>query len=130
MPYLVEIKLIGNEDDAFLKVKETLTRIGIASRWQDQTLFQTCHILYKKGKYYIVHFKTMYVLDGRTNNLTENDIARQNTIIQLLQDWNLISVVNPEQIKEPKATLSNIKVVKFSDKQFWKLEPKYRLGRS
>lgn len=130
LPYLVEVRLVGEEDDAFLKVKETLTRIGIASRYQKNTLFQTCHILFKKGRYYIVHFKMMFVIDGRDNNLTTGDIARQNTIIKLLQDWNLIEVVHPEQIAEPQATLANIKVVKHAEKDVWNLEQKYRLGKS
>lgn len=128
LPYLVEVKLIGTERDTFLKLRETLTRIGIASRTEDKVLFQTCHILQKRGKYYIVHFKTMFVLDGRHNNLVPGDIARQNRVIQLLQDWGLLQVVDPAMIEEPKASLSNIKIIQFHDKDNWILSPKYKIG--
>lgn len=130
VPYLVEVTFREGEDEkeGFLKVRETLTRIGIPSRTEDKTLFQTCHILQKRGKYYIVHFKTLFVIDGRENNVTIGDIARQNRIIQLLVDWNLVSVVDPEKMAEPMAGLSSIRIVKHGEKDEWTLVPKYRLG--
>lgn len=128
IPFLVEVDLI---DDSFLRVKESLTRIGIPGKPNGDgvpTLHQTCHILYKRGKYYICHFKTMFVLDGRDNTLTESDIARQNRIINLLQDWNLIKVVNPASIEEPVCSLKTLKVVKFSERNEWKFVSRYDIG--
>ena len=107
------------QPDDFLKVRETLTRIGVASR-KDKTLFQSCHILHKQGKYYITHFKELFALDGKNSTLTENDIQRRNTIALLLQDWNLIDVVNTTLV-ENKAPLSQIKVLPFKEKNEWKL---------
>ena len=115
------------QPDDFLKVRETLTRIGVASR-KDKTLFQSCHILHKQGKYYITHFKELFALDGKNSTLTENDIQRRNTIALLLQDWNLIEVVNTSMV-ENKAPLSQIKVLPFKEKNEWTLEPKYNIGK-
>ena len=115
------------QPDDFLKVRETLTRIGVASR-KDKTLFQSCHILHKQGKYYITHFKELFALDGKTSTLSENDIQRRNTIALLLQDWNLIDVVNTALV-ENKAPLSQIKVLPFKEKNEWTLEPKYNIGK-
>ena len=113
--------------DDFLKVRETLTRIGVASR-KDKTLFQSCHILHKQGKYYITHFKELFALDGKKSTLTENDIQRRNTIALLLQDWNLIDVVNTALV-ENKAPLSQIKVLPFKEKSEWNLVAKYNIGK-
>ena len=110
------------QPDDFLKVRETLTRIGVASR-KDKTLFQSCHILHKQGKYYITHFKELFALDGKNSTLTENDIQRRNTIALLLQDWNLIDVVNTALV-ENKAPLSQIKVLPFKEKNEWNLVAK------
>jgi len=124
---LVEIKF--QEKDDFLKIRETLTRIGVASR-KDQELFQSCHILHKKGKYYIVHFKELFQLDGKTANIDESDIGRRNSIVDLLRQWNLVSVLNPNQILEPRAPLSQIKVIPFKEKSEWVLTQKYSIGNS
>ena len=115
---------LENPDD-FLKVKETLTRIGVASR-KDKTLYQSCHILHKQGKYYIVHFKELFALDGKRTNLSENDIARRNTIVNLLNDWGLVGVVDEAG---PSAPLSQIKVISFREKNDWLLETKYNIGK-
>lgn len=123
---LVEVKIAEEED--FLKIKETLTRIGIASK-KDNTLFQSCHILHKQGKYYIVHFKELFWLDGKPSNFTEEDKSRRNTIVSLLQEWGLIKIVEPDKVKDPKAPMNQIKIVNFKDKVNWNLEPKYNIGR-
>lgn len=115
------------QPDDFLKVRETLTRIGVASR-KDKTLFQSCHILHKQGKYYIVHFKELFALDGKTATLSENDIQRRNTISVLLADWNLIDIVKKEAA-ENKAPLSQIKVLPFKEKKDWILSAKYNIGK-
>ena len=115
------------QPDDFLKVRETLTRIGVASR-KDKTLFQSCHILHKQGKYFIVHFKELFALDGKKATLTQNYIQRRNTIAVLLQDWNLISVVKKEAA-EDKAPLSQIKVLPFKEKKEWNLSAKYNIGK-
>lgn len=112
------------QPDDFLKIRETLTRIGVASR-KDKTLFQSCHILHKQGKYFIVHFKELFALDGKDTNLTENDIARRNTIVKLLGDWGLITM---KETPEPIAPLSQIKVISFKEKDEWTLETKYNIG--
>ena len=122
---LVEIKF--QEKDDFLKIRETLTRIGVASR-KDQELFQSCHILHKKGKYYIVHFKELFALDGKKANLSENDVQRRNRIIKLLSDWGLIEIVKEDLIKDA-APLSQIKVIAFKEKGDWTLESKYNIGK-
>ena len=108
------------EKDDFLKIRETLSRIGVASR-KDKELFQSCHILHKRGKYYITHFKELFKLDGKPSNLDESDIARRNTIVSLLEQWKLVSVVNKTQIEDPKAPLSQIKIKPFREKSEWKL---------
>ena len=114
------------EPDDFLKVRETLSRIGVASR-KNKTLFQSCHILHKQGKYYIVHFKELFALDGKDTNISENDIARRNTITNLLSDWGLLDVVGTTSVEA--APLSQIKVISFKDKGDWKLETKYNIGK-
>ena len=121
---MLEVRL--NEPDDFLKVRETLSRIGVASR-KDKTLFQSCHILHKQGKYYIVHFKELFALDGKDTNLSENDIARRNTIANLLTDWGLVDVVGTSKVEA--APLSQIKVISFKEKGDWKLETKYNIGK-
>ena len=114
------------EPDDFLKVRETLSRIGVASR-KNKTLFQSCHILHKQGKYYIVHFKELFALDGKDTNISENDIARRNTIANLLSDWGLINVVGKSVVEA--APLSQIKVISFKEKNEWLLETKYNIGK-
>lgn len=123
---LVEVRL-GEEDD-FLKVRETLTRMGVASR-KDSTLYQSCHILHKQGKYYIVHFKELFALDGKPSNFSDEDKGRRNTIAKLLSDWGLIAIVDPEQIKDPVTPLSQIKILPFKEKDQWNLVTKYNIGR-
>ena len=123
---LVEITLPNEEN--FLKVKETLTRIGIASR-KDRKIYQSCHILHKQGKYYLVHFKELFMLDGKANDFSDEDKGRRNTIAQLLTEWNLIQVVREEQISEPKASLSQIKILPFKEKDEWELVAKYSIGK-
>ena len=122
---MLEVQL--KEPDDFLKVRETLTRIGVASR-KDKKLFQSCHILHKQGRYFIVHFKELFALDGKFANFSENDIERRNTIAQLLGDWGLITILNKEQA-ENKAPLSQIKVLAFKDKSDWDLQAKYNIGK-
>ena len=123
---LVEVR-IGEEED-FLKIKETLTRIGVASR-KEKKLFQSCHIFHKQGKYYIVHFKEMFAIDGKPSNFSEEDKGRRNKIIELLQDWGLLKVVEPEVIREPLASMSQIKIINHKEKNDWILEAKYNMGR-
>ena len=122
---MVEVTL--GEPDDFLKVRETLTRIGVASR-KEKKIYQSCHILHKQGKYYIVHFKELFALDGKNTNFSTNDLQRRNRIAQLLSDWGLISIVNKDQI-EDLAPLNQIKVLSFKDKGEWILESKYNIGR-
>lgn len=121
---MLEVTL--NEPDDFLKVKETLTRIGVASR-KDKKLFQSCHILHKQGRYFIVHFKELFLLDGKKSNLEENDVARRNTIATLMSDWGLISIESTESAK-PLAPLRQIKIISFKEKDQWELCPKYNIG--
>lgn len=121
---MLEVTL--NEPDDFLKVKETLTRIGVASR-RDNKLYQSCHILHKQGRYFIVHFKELFLLDGKPSNLLENDIQRRNTIVTLLSDWGLVTAVKPEQL-ENRAPLRQIKVLSYREKDNWELCPKYNIG--
>ena len=123
------IEVTFPEKDDFLKIRETLTRIGVASR-KEQELYQSCHILHKRGKYYITHFKELFILDGKPSNLDENDIGRRTTIINLLQQWNLLKVVNSDSIKEPTAPLSQIKIIPFKEKKEWILTPKYNIGNN
>ena len=123
---LIEVR-IGEEED-FLKIKETLTRIGVASR-KENKLYQSCHIFHKQGKYYIVHFKEMFIIDGKSSNFTDEDKGRRNKIIELLQDWGLLKVLDPEKIKEPIASISQIKIISHKEKSSWTLEAKYNMGR-
>jgi len=123
---LVEVKIAEEED--FLKIKETLTRIGVASR-KDNKLYQPCHILHKQSKYYIVHFKELFALDGKPTDFTDEDKGRRNTIATLLEEWGLIKVVEVERVKEPKAPMSQIKIIPHKDKGNWILEAKYSIGR-
>jgi hypothetical protein len=122
---MLEVQL--KEPDDFLKVRETLTRIGVASR-KDKKLFQSCHILHKQGRYFIVHFKELFALDGKESNLSENDCERRNTITQLLADWGLIVILN-SSVAEKKAPLSQIKVLAFKEKSEWDLQAKYNIGK-
>ena len=122
---MIEVNL--KEPDDFLKVRETLTRIGVASR-KEKKLYQSCHILHKQGRYYIVHFKELFALDGKRANLTLNDVQRRNRITQLLVDWELIAVVKPEAI-EDVSPLNQIKVIAYKEKSEWTLEAKYNIGK-
>ena len=121
---MLEVTL--NEPDDFLKVRETLTRIGVASR-RENKLYQSCHILHKQGRYFIVHFKELFLLDGKKSNLEENDVARRNTIATLMSDWGLITIENKE-MAQPVAPLRQIKIISFKDKDQWELCPKYNIG--
>jgi len=129
----VEIEL--PDPESFLKIKETLTRIGISSK-KDKILYQSCHILHKKdrsdadekSRYAIMHFKELFILDGKSNNLDEDDLARRNTIVNLLEEWSLIKVINPKQIEDPVAPLSKIKILPHKEKESWRLESKYTVG--
>ena len=122
---MIEVRL--NEPDDFLKVRETLTRIGVASR-KEKKLYQSCHILHKKGQYYIVHFKELFALDGKKVNLSENDIQRRNRIIKLLSDWGLVVITNEDSVSDA-APLSQIKVIAYKEKGEWTLESKYNIGK-
>lgn len=122
---LVEVKL-ANEDD-FLKVRETLTRIGVASK-KDQILYQSCHILHKQGRYYIVHFKELFALDGKPTNISEDDVSRRNTIANLIAEWGLVTLVDEQKSKDPVSPLSQIKVLPFKEKNQWNLVAKYNIG--
>ena len=123
---LIEVKIAEEED--FLKIKETLTRIGVASR-KEKKLYQSCHIFHKQGKYYIVHFKEMFAIDGKPSNFSDEDKGRRNKIIELLQDWQLLKVVESEKIKDPLASMSQIKIINHKEKNDWTLEAKYNMGR-
>ena len=122
----VEIQL--PTPDSFLKVKETLTRIGISSR-KEKKLYQSCHILHKQGHYSILHFKELFILDGKNNTFTDEDKARRNTIVNLLEEWDLITIVNPAQAQEPVAPLNQIKILSHKEKDNWILEAKYNIGK-
>jgi hypothetical protein len=121
----VEVKL--KEQDDFLKVRETLTRIGVSSR-KDKTLFQSCHILHKQGVYYIVHFKELFALDGKETNFDDSDVGRRNAIAKLLEEWGLVKIVNPDVMKDNIAPLHQIKIISFKEKDQWQLIPKYNIG--
>lgn len=121
---MLEVTL--NEPDDFLKVRETLTRIGVASR-KDKKLYQSCHILHKQGRYFIVHFKELFLLDGKKSNLEENDLARRNTIAQLMSDWGLITIEDNSKV-DPLAPMRQIKIIPFKEKNEWELCPKYNIG--
>lgn len=123
---LVEVRIAEEQD--FLKIKETLTRIGVASR-KDKKLYQSCHILHKQGRYYIVHFKELFALDGKTADFSEEDKGRRNTISNLLQDWELIKIVDSKQIESPRAPMSQIKILPHKEKSDWELVAKYNIGR-
>lgn len=122
----IEVRLKQPED--FLKIRETLTRIGVASR-KENKLYQSCHILHKKGKFYIVHFKSMFALDGKASTLSEDDIARTNTIANLLAQWGLLDLVDASKTASPVATLAQIKIIPFKQKGEWQLIPKYTIGK-
>lgn len=123
---MVEVTLV--EKDDFLKVRETLTRIGVASK-KEKVLYQSCHILHKQGKYYIVHFKELFALDGKATDFSENDMGRRNTVAKLLEDWELVNIVNKEMIEDPIVSLSQIKILSHKEKDDWKLIPKYNIGK-
>jgi hypothetical protein len=123
---LVEVKIAEEQD--FLKIKETLTRIGVASR-KDKKLYQSCHILHKQGKYYIVHFKELFALDGKPTDFSEEDKGRRNTIAVLLQDWDLIKIVDEKQVDQPRSPMSQIKILPHKEKNEWELVAKYNIGR-
>ena len=129
MSYDIEnmLEISFNENDDFLKIRETLTRIGVESR-KDRTLYQSCHILHKRGKYYLVHFKELFALDGKDSSITENDIARRNAIARLLEEWKLLKIVKPEQASTPLAPMSQIKVLPHKEKNEWSLVAKYNIG--
>lgn len=122
----VEVTL--KEQDDFLKVRETLTRIGVSSR-KEKMLYQSCHILHKKGQYYIVHFKELFALDGKPSNISDNDIERRNAIAKLLEEWGLVKIVNPEVMGELIAPLHQIKIISFREKDDWELVSKYNIGK-
>ncbi len=122
----IEVSL-GEQDD-FLKVRETLTRIGVSSR-KEKVLYQSCHILHKQGRYYIVHFKELFALDGKPSNLTENDVQRRNAIANLLEEWGLIKILNKDLMKDNIAPLHQIKIISFKEKDEWQLITKYNIGK-
>ena len=123
---LVEVRL--KNDDDFLKIRETLTRIGVASR-KDKTIYQSCHILHKQGKYYIVHFKELFSLDGKPSNFGEEDKGRRNTIANLIAEWGLVELVDPKSIEDPKSPMSQIKILPHREKDEWNLVAKYNIGK-
>jgi hypothetical protein len=124
--YGIEVILADRYD--FLKVRETLTRIGVASK-KDKTLFQSCHILHKRGQYYVVHFKELFALDGKPTDITENDLSRRNAIVNLLEDWGLVKIVNEKQTETPPPIfLSQVKILSHKEKNEWQLVPKYNIG--
>ena len=131
MSYGIEnmLEISFKENDDFLKIRETLTRIGVASR-KDKTLYQSCHILHKRGKYYLVHFKELFALDGKESSLTENDLARRNSIARLLDEWDLLSILDEEQSSSPLAPMSQIKVLPHKEKPEWNLVAKYNIGNA
>ena len=129
MSYDIEsmLEISFKENDDFLKIRETLTRIGVASR-KDKTLYQSCHILHKRGRYYLVHFKELFALDGKESSITENDLGRRNAIARLLEEWELLSIINSSQAQEPLAPMSQIKVLPHKEKEEWNLIAKYNIG--
>lgn len=122
----VEVSLL--EEDDFLKVRETLTRIGVSSR-KERVLYQSCHILHKQGRYYIVHFKELFSLDGKSSNISENDIQRRNTIANLLEQWGLVKILNPQVLRDNMAPIHQIKIISFKEKDDWELVAKYNIGK-
>ena len=129
MSYDIEsmLEISFKENDDFLKIRETLTRIGVASR-KDKTLYQSCHILHKRGRYYLVHFKELFALDGKESSITENDLGRRNAIAKLLEEWELLSIINASIAEEPLAPMSQIKVLPHKEKDEWNLIAKYNIG--
>lgn len=123
---LVEVEL--EQDDDFLKVKETLTRIGVSSH-KEKKLYQSCHILHKRGKYYIVHFKELFLLDGLDSDFDDEDLARRNKIASLLEEWGLIRIIDKEKVKDPIISINKLKIIKHGEKSEWELCPKYHIGR-
>jgi len=122
------VEVVFNEPDDFLKVRETLTRIGVSSR-KEKVLYQSCHILHKQGQYYIVHFKELFALDGKPSNISENDIQRRNAFAKLLEEWGLIKILNPKLLEDNIAPLHQIKIIAFKEKDEWSLIPKYNIGK-
>ena len=122
------VEVLLNEQDDFLKVRETLTRIGVSSR-KERVLYQSCHILHKQGHYYIVHFKELFALDGKPSNISENDIQRRNAIANLLQEWGLVKILNPKMLENNIAPLHQIKIISFKEKDDWELVTKYSIGK-
>ena len=122
------VEVIFDEPDNFLKIKETLTRIGVSSR-KSNKLYQSCHILHKRGKYYIVHFKELFALDGLSTDLSVSDIGRRNTIASLLNEWGLLEIVDPDVVVEPRVSMSQIKILSYKEKDEWELIPKYHIGK-
>jgi len=122
------IEVTLNEQDDFLKVRETLTRIGVSSR-KEKVLYQSCHILHKQGKYYITHFKELFALDGKPSNISENDIHRRNAIANLLEEWGLVTILNKELMKDNIAPLHQVKIISFKEKNDWQLITKYNIGK-
>ena len=122
------VEVVFNEPDDFLKVRETLTRIGVSAR-KEKVLYQSCHILHKQGQYYIVHFKELFALDGKPSNISENDIQRRNAIAKLLEEWGLIKILNPKLLEDNIAPLHQIKIIAFKEKDEWSLIPKYNIGK-
>lgn len=123
---MIEIKLKNEQD--FLKIKETLTRIGVASR-KEKKLYQSCHILHKQEKYYIVHFKELFALDGKQTDFSEDDVGRRNTITSLLEQWELLTVVSPDKIESPRSPIAHIKIIPYKEKSEWELVAKYSIGK-
>jgi hypothetical protein len=123
---MIEIRLA--KDDDFLKIKETLTRMGVASK-KTKTLFQSCHILHKQGKYYITHFKELFALDGKPTDFTDDDEGRRNCIVKLLAEWGLLTVVNPSRIEQPIIPVAKLKIIPFKEKHEWELIAKYNIGK-
>ena len=123
------VEVLLDDDDAFLKVRETLTRIGVASK-KDKILYQSCHILHKQGRYFIIHFKELFALDGKPTDISENDLARRNAIAKLLAEWGLIKIVNTDQVENPPPIfLSQVKIISHKEKRDWELVPKYQIGK-
>ena len=123
------VEVLLDDDDAFLKVRETLTRIGVASK-KDKILYQSCHILHKQGRYFIIHFKELFALDGKPTDISENDLARRNAIAKLLAEWGLIKIVNSNQVENPPPIfLSQVKIISHKEKREWELVPKYQIGK-
>jgi hypothetical protein len=122
------IEVLLNEQDDFLKVRETLTRIGVSSR-KERVLYQSCHILHKQGHYYITHFKELFALDGKPSNISENDLQRRNAIANLLQEWGLVKILNPKLLENNIAPLHQIKIISFKEKDDWELVTKYNIGK-